>query len=162
MNIFIGDAQAPSILTAPQTTPDILGLFDSSAPAMQTSEMIGKADLLLGDDFGGMVPAEPQEVNLLASTAMDLEPSLILAQQQQQQQLLLQQSDNFMATDMLEATEAPMLKTADEFDAFTAKFESAAKEEGQEFCAVESDPFDPFATSGLTADTGSDGEPSVS
>jgi len=167
MNIFIGDAPAPSTLTAPQTTPDILGLFDSSAPTVQTSEMTGKADLLLGDDFGGMVPAEPQEVNLLASTAMDLEPSLILAQQQQQQQQQLQlqqlqQSDNFMPTDMLEATEAPTLKTADEFDAFAAKFESAAKEEGQEFSVVEGDPFDPFASSGLTADTGSDGEPSLS
>ena len=163
MNIFIGDAPAPSTLTGPQTAPDILGLFDSSAPAVQTSEMTGKADLLLGDDFGGMVPAQPQEVNLLASTAMDLEPSIVLAQQQQQQQqqqlLLQQQSDNFMATDMLEATEAPTLKTADDFDAFAAKFESAAKEEGQEFCVVEGDPFDPFASSGLTADTGSDGEP---
>jgi hypothetical protein len=67
-----------------------------------------------------------------------------------------------MATDMLEATEAPTLKTADEFDAFAAKFESAAKEDGQEFCVVEGDPFDPFSSSGLTADTGSDGEPSLS
>jgi hypothetical protein len=170
MNIFIGDSPAPSAVTAPQTSADILGLFDSSAPAVQTNEMTSKADLLLGDDFGGIVPAEPQEVNLLASTAMDLEPALILAQQQQQQQLQQQQQhqqqrqqpDNFMATDMLEATEAPTLKGADEFDAFAAKFENAAKEEGQEFCVVEGDPFDPFASSGLTADTGSNGEPSLS
>jgi hypothetical protein len=153
MNIFIDNSPAPSA--------DILGLFDSSAPTVQTSEMTGKADLLLGDDFGDMVPVEPQEVNLLASTAMDLEPALILTQQQQQQQQQ-QQPDNFMATDMLEATEAPTLKSADEFDAFAAKFENAAKDEGQEFCVVEGDPFDPFASSGLTADTGSDGEASLS
>jgi hypothetical protein len=161
MNIFIGDVPAPSTLTAPQTNADILGLFDSSAPIMQTDEMTGKADLLLGDDFGSMVPAEPQEVNLLATNAMDSEPALMAQQQhqQQQQQHQQQQPDNFMATDMLEATEAPTLKSADEFDAFAAKFENAAKDEGQEFCVVEGDPFDPFASSGLTADSGSDGEP---
>lgn len=154
MDIFSGDAPALRTITAPQTNVDILGLFDSSVPAVQTNEMTGTADLLLGDDFGGMVPAEPQEVNLLPAAAMDLESAVIPAQQQLQQQ----QPDSIMATDMLEVTEAPVLKSGDEFDAFATKFENAAKEEGQEVCVVEGDPFDPFASSGLIADSGNDGE----
>jgi hypothetical protein len=156
MDIFSADAQAASTIPAPQTNADILGLFNSSVPAVQENEMSGTADLLLGDDFGGMAPAEPQEVNLLAATAMDLEPAVSPAQQQQQQ------PDSFMATDMLEATEAPALKSGDEFDAFAAKFENAAKEEGQEVRVVEGDPFDPFASSGLVADTRNDGESPLS
>jgi hypothetical protein len=157
MDIFSGNTPAPSTITAaPQTNADILGLFDSSVPAVTTSDMSGTADLLLGNDFGGTVPAESQEVNLLTATAMDLEPAVSPAPQQQQQ------SDNFMSTDMLEATEAPILKSADEFDAFAAKFENAAKDEGQEVRVVEGDPFDPFASSGLITDTGNDGKTSIS
>lgn len=152
MDIFNADAPALSTVTAPQTNADILGLFDSSLPAAQTSEMTGTADLLLGDDFGGMVPAQPQEVNLLPVTAMELEPTVFPAQQQ---------PDSLMATDMLEATEDPVLRSGDEFDAFAAKFENAAKEEGQEVCVVESDPFDPFSSSGLIAESGNEGESSA-
>jgi hypothetical protein len=154
MDIFSGDAPALSTVTAPQANADILGLFDSSVPAAQTSEMTGTADLLLGGDFGGMSNAEPEEVNLLPATAMDLESAVLPAQQQQ----LQQQPDNLMATDILEATEAPVLKSGDEFDAFAAKFENAAKDEGQEVRIVEGDPFDPFASSGLIADSGNDGK----
>jgi hypothetical protein len=153
MDIFSGDAPALSTVTEPHTNADILGLFDSSVTAVQTTGMTGTADLLLGDDFGGMLPAQPQEVNLLPATAMDLEPAVSPAQQQ---------PDSLMATDMLEANVAPVLKSGDEFDAFAAKFENAAKEEGQEVRVVEGDPFDPFASSGLVADTGNDGESSVS
>jgi hypothetical protein len=159
MDIFSGNAPVPSTVTAaaPQTNADILGLFDSSVPAVPTSEMSRTANLLLGDNFGVTVPPESKEVNLLTGTAMDLEPAVSPApppQQQQQQQ----QSDSFMSTDMLEATEAPIFKCADEFDAFAAKFENAAKEDGQEVRVVEGDPFDPFASSGLITDTGSDGK----
>lgn len=160
MDIFSGNAPVPSTVTAPpQTNADILGLFGTTVPAEPTSEMSGTDNLLLGDDFGGTVPAELKEVNLLTATEMDLEPAVSPAPQQQQQQ---QQSDSFMSTDMLEATEAPVLKCADEFDAFAAKFENAAKEDGQEVRVVEGDPFDPFASSGLIADTGGDGKSAIS
>jgi hypothetical protein len=160
MDIFNGTAPAPSIVTAPpQTNVDILGLFDTTVPAVPTGEMSGTANLLLRDDFGGTIPAESKELNLLTATEMDLEPTVSPAPQQHQQQ---QQSDNFMSTDMLEATEAPVLKCADEFDAFAAKFENAAKEDGQEVRVVEGDPFDPFASSGLITDTGGGGKSAIS
>jgi hypothetical protein len=163
MDIFSGNAPALSTVTAAsQANADILGLFDSSVPTVPTSEISGTADLLLGDDFGGALSAESKDVNLLTATAMDLEPVVSPAPQQQQQQEQQQQSNNFMSTDMLEATEAPVLKSADEFDAFAAKFENAARDEGQEVRVVEGDPFDPFASSGLITDTGNDGKSSFS
>ncbi|KAJ4431727.1 hypothetical protein ANN_20329 [Periplaneta americana] len=146
MDIFSGDAPAPTTVAPPQTNSDILGLFDSTVPVTQGGDMSGTADFLLGDDFGGVPQSEPQEMNLMTATAMDLEP----VQQPQ--------ADSFMATDMLEATEAPVVKSSDEFDAFAAKFESAAKDEAQEVRVVEGDPFDPFASSGPVADTGDDGK----
>ncbi|KAJ9586260.1 hypothetical protein L9F63_020094, partial [Diploptera punctata] len=101
---------------------------DSNLLVMLETSAEPKEDLLMGDI------TSQQDVNLFGSATMDLE-----------------QADSLMSTDMLEATEAPLIKTGDDFDAFAAKFENAAKDEAQNVRVVEEDPFDPFTSVGTTA-----------
>ena len=128
MDIFNMDtpATAPTTTATTQEDSNLLVMLDTSAEP--------RDDLLMGDI---PVTTNQQDINLFDSTTMELESSSGIIQQQ---------TDTLMSTEMLEATEAPLIKTGDDFDAFAAKFESAAKEETQDIRVVEEDPFDPFTS----------------
>ncbi|KAJ8882069.1 hypothetical protein PR048_018557 [Dryococelus australis] len=154
MDIFSSETQPQA---APKkTNTDILGLFNTSASEVTKPESSAPPPTttdLLGDVFEGDLENKPsQDVNVMAP------PTTGFSNFSSEPHVATEVPETTVpkVSDSLPAALAEPIPTSgeDEFDAFTAKFENAAKDD-----VLASDPFDPFSGSAVTEESNLFGSP---